>query len=167
VIITTASVGYGDIYPTNIYSRAIMAIILLVVFLIFTDNISKISELMKQANFEDKYYKLEDHIVIIGTIKLKEILSLVMNLLEIKGVTNLPHILIIGEKKLSDIDLEKMFKNELCSEKINYLSAVDGVDMNAYKKAGIEKCRAIYFVTNFKVSGSSDAHTQNLIHKVK
>ena len=58
VIITTATVGYGEIYPTSILSRAIVVSILLIVFLIFADNISKISELMKLANFEDKYYRL-------------------------------------------------------------------------------------------------------------
>jgi hypothetical protein len=55
---------------------------------------------MKKANFEDKYYRLKNHIVIIGTVKLKEILSLVMSIIEIKGITNLPRLLIIGEKKL-------------------------------------------------------------------
>ena len=97
MIITTGTVGYGDIYPCTVLSRSIIVITLLSVFLIMADNISKISNLMKQANFNDKYYKLSNHIVIIGTTKLKEILGLIMNIIEIKGVTNIPHILIIGE----------------------------------------------------------------------
>ena len=47
-------------------------------------------------------------------------------------------ILIIGDKKLSEIDLDKLFRNVLSAEKIRYLSVLDGIDMTTYKKAAIE-----------------------------
>jgi hypothetical protein len=94
-----------------------------------------------------------------GTIKLKEVLSIIMTIIELKGITNIPPILIIGDKKLSEINLMKLFKNALASEKIFYLSAPDGVDIATYRKASIENAQAVYFITNFMVSGSSDALT--------
>jgi len=36
---------------------------------------------------------------------------------------------------------------------------VDGVDITSFKKANIENSSAVFFVTNFKVAGLSDAHT--------
>lgn len=81
---------------------------------------------------------MKDHIVIIGTVKLKEILRILMTIIEIRGIDNIPMILIIGDKKLSDIDLEKLFRNALSAEKIRYLSVIDGIDLSTYKKAAIE-----------------------------
>jgi hypothetical protein len=43
MIITSATVGFGDIFPKTILARAVVVGILLCVFLIFADNISKMS----------------------------------------------------------------------------------------------------------------------------
>ena len=63
MIITSASVGYGDIYSHAFTARCLVVTIVCCVFLVFADNFSKMFQLMKQANFEDKYYKLQNHIV--------------------------------------------------------------------------------------------------------
>ena len=169
MIITSASVGYGDVYPQTFLARSAILIVLCCVLLIFADNISKLSVLMRQANFQDKYYKMQDHLVIIGTTKVEEIVSLLITLIGIKGIADLPRILIVGEQRLEDTDLDQLLKNPLAQEadKIKYLSIVDGIDMIAYRKACIQDCKAVYFVTNFKVSEANDSMTQNLVHRVK
>jgi hypothetical protein len=55
---------------------------------------------MRQANFNDKYYYIQDHLVVIGTAKLHEISKFIMTLIDMKTFANIPEILIIGEKRL-------------------------------------------------------------------
>lgn len=54
-----------------------------------------------------------------------------------KTFDGIPHILIIGNKLLKDTNLERITKNALTETKIKYLSAVEGIDMNTFRKANI------------------------------
>ena len=110
---------------------------------------------------------MQDHIVIIGTVKTKEIMRFVMYLIDMKTFDGIPSILIIGTKLLKDTSLEKLTKNALTEMKIKYLSAVDGIDMNTYRKANIHNCKAVYIIGHLNILKSDDAYTQNLLHKIK
>jgi hypothetical protein len=65
------------------------------------------------------------------------------------------------------MDLKKLLKNPLAEIKIKYLSAPDGIDVRTFKKACIENSRAVYFISHMNVKDSSNAYTQNLLHKMK
>ena len=43
MIVTTVKLGYGDIYPESIVSRLVVLAILLTIFAVFGENVSKLA----------------------------------------------------------------------------------------------------------------------------
>ena len=68
MIITSSTIGYGDIFPETVLARFIVIALVLCFFAVFGDSISKIATLVRETNFNNKFYKMKNHIVIIGTL---------------------------------------------------------------------------------------------------
>lgn len=106
---------------------------------------------MRETNFENRYYKLYDHIIVIGTLKMRDLSRFMMTLINKEGIANFPKILIIGDKRMRDTDLEMLIKNTIFHKKIYYLSVEDGIDSVAYKKANLIKAKAVYFLSHLNI----------------
>lgn len=75
-----------------------------------------------------------------------------------KPYDKIPNILIIGDKRLKETELENLTKNEIGEMRVFYLSAIDGIDMETFKKASIPYCRAVYFIGHLNLEFSSNAY---------
>lgn len=60
-----------------------------------------------------------------------------MTLIDKLGIDKFPKIVIIGDKKIRETDLEKFTKSSTLEKKIYYLSVEDGIDNVAFKKANL------------------------------
>ncbi len=132
MIATASTIGFGDIYPTGVIGRTAVVIILVVVIYVFTSTVTSIVILMKESNQYNRYYKFKDHLVLMGTMQVRDLLRFILTLLDRKGVEDFPKILIVGEKRIETTDLERLVKNELLEKKIYYLSNENPIDMMAF-----------------------------------
>ena len=63
---------------------------------------------------------------------MRDLIRFIVTLIDRKGLPNFPKILIVGEKKLPDTDLEKLINHDYLEKKIFYLSAEEGLDRTAF-----------------------------------
>ena len=68
MIVTASTIGYGDITPISLLARLVVLAILLCVFVVFGDNVSKLGAILKETNFYNRYYKVKDHLVLFGSL---------------------------------------------------------------------------------------------------
>lgn len=66
MIITSATIGFGDIYPYLVYVRFLILTIILLNFAFFGEKISRLSEIFRETNVYDRRYNLKNHIIIFG-----------------------------------------------------------------------------------------------------
>ena len=159
MVITSVTIGYGDIYPRTPLARAIIVLVILSVFAVFGENISKIGSLIRDTNFNNRYYKFKNHLVLIGSLDNRDLYRFILTVLEKEGIENFPRIIIVGEKRIKDTQLEMITKNEILERSIFYLSVEEGIDYVAFKKAALHNCKAVYFFGKTQIDTDSETHT--------
>jgi hypothetical protein len=115
MIVTSSTIGYGDISPQTKTSRFLIILVILCMFAVFTDSLAKIAQVIKDTNFHNKQYKLKNHIVLIGTLEFNDLIRFILPYFDRKGIEECPKILIIGDKNLNETNLEKLIKNDVFS----------------------------------------------------
>jgi hypothetical protein len=144
ITITVTSIGYGDIFPMTAASRIITCILLLSVFSVFGNQISKIIAIMKESDEYDIYYKLNDHAIVFSANSL-ELLS---NFLSDYYAQN-PNtrVLVIGEREMST-SIKKLLSLSYLEGKIYFLSIGKGFDKKAILKSCMRKCKEVFFIND-------------------
>ena len=66
MIVTMSSLGYGDLIPGHYVVRIWLMITLLAYVGILSNDLTKLSECLKNVSDYETYYEFENHIVIIG-----------------------------------------------------------------------------------------------------
>ena len=72
-----------------------------------------------------------------GDVQARDLGRFLMSLVEKEGLKQFPKVLIIGTKKIEDTDFLSLTKNDLIENRIYYLSAEEGLDYIAFKKASL------------------------------
>lgn len=56
MIVTSSTIGYGDISPFSVPTRLAVLLIVLTLFAIFAENISKLAAIIRETNVNDRKY---------------------------------------------------------------------------------------------------------------
>jgi hypothetical protein len=79
-----------------------------------------------------------------------------MTLLEKEGIDKFPNVVIIGDKKLADTDLEYIIRNDIFDKRVCYLSVEEGIDYTAFKKANVYYSKGVYLFSQLHVDNNSE-----------
>lgn len=129
VTITVGSLGYGDILPITPLSRMVTLIILLSVFTIFGNQISKIVAIMKESDEFDIQYNMRDHTIVFSANSIDLVCSFLVDYYK-----NNPHtkVLVIGEREMSQT-MKALLDLSYVENKLYFLSLGKGFDRKTIK----------------------------------
>jgi hypothetical protein len=144
VTITVSSMGYGDILPITVLSRIVTMIILLCVFTIFGNQISKIVAIMKENDEYDVHYSLSDHAIVFWGDSIDLLSNFLMDYLEFNSTTK---VLVIGEREMAKT-IKPLLNLSYLEGKLDFLSLGKGFDKKTIKKSWMRKCKEVFFIND-------------------
>jgi len=135
MIVTCTTIGYGDILPTDSYSRFLVILIIICLFFFISDQLNKISTMMMLLGDGIKSYDGQEHIILIldNTIQLGNFLT---ELMTNKENTECD-ILVITTDKLVLPSRDPPYNKVL-------LMFVNQIDFEALIEVNIKYARAIF-----------------------
>lgn len=66
MVVTMSTIGYGAIYPNHFIVRIWLMVTLLAYVVILSNDLSKLSDCLKNVSEYETYYNFTNHIVIVG-----------------------------------------------------------------------------------------------------
>ncbi|CAG9322222.1 unnamed protein product [Blepharisma stoltei] len=145
-IVTTSTVGYGDIFPQRTASRMAILFMILAMAFILSDQLSKMSQLVSNYSKYDRKYHLVDHIIIGGYYTPSSIYQFLSQFYHQDHGKNNHRCVIIGSNYPSD-DILKLINSSKYEEKICYLEG-DISNPATLEKANAHMADSIFILTN-------------------
>ena len=143
VIITSSTIGYGDVYPVKIYSRIFTIMMIIVLIYIFSDQISKIVELLQISDLNDISYNFTDHIIVFGKLNPQSLKYFINELYrgfyanEKLKEKEIPYCIIMNELG-NEISFNNAYKKKICFLKTSKYNVEN------FMKVNFQEARSIY-----------------------
>ena len=144
VIVTSSTIGYGDIVPTNTYSRMLVVILLIFLIYFFSEQIASIVSLLRNTDNSPISYDFENHIIIIGDLSAEKIKSFLNDFYDIYNFNNSlkskPFTIILLDEKNSSIKENLLL--EPYENKVHFL-LTKNYSIEAFLKCNFEEADSI------------------------
>ena len=79
IVVTATTIGYGDILPIKSESRIIISIMIVIIFVIFGGQITKIIAIMKESDKFDIAYNLKSHTIVFNNRSISVLTSFLLD----------------------------------------------------------------------------------------
>ncbi|CAG9323591.1 unnamed protein product [Blepharisma stoltei] len=150
IIITTSTVGYGDMSPSTKLARAIIGLYIIIAVIIMTQQTSKLGELMKNSSPYKNPYKTEPgkHIVVTGKFNATTLYRFLKELYHPDHDMPMTEckVLIVNSEPPSK-DILAILNHPMYEEAVKYLEA-DFMGEETLKSAAIDISRGVVVLTN-------------------
>jgi hypothetical protein len=120
MIVTSSTVGYGDIFPIKPFSRFITVILIIVIVYVIGDQLSKIAQLLENYSRYDCHYSLQDHVIVIGNYHYTSLLNFLEEFFHSDHGIVARDVLLVGENYPSS-EMAAILENPLFDGKVKYL----------------------------------------------
>jgi voltage-gated potassium channel len=146
MIVTSSTLGYGDIYPIQTISR--MATVTIIFFMIFTitNQLSKISQLMQNYSKYDTQYNFKDHVVIIGNYRSNTLRQFLAQFYHPDHGDVKTKIVIIGNQYPTN-EIVEILNDTNFDNKIAYLEGNPSQE-STWKKVNIDLAESVFVLTD-------------------
>lgn len=144
VIVTSSTLGYGDIVPTNTTSRMLVIILLIYLIYFFSEQIASIVTLLRITNNSVVSFNFEKHNIIIGDLSAESIKSFLDEYYEIynynsKNKTKPYTILLLDER---NSNIRDNLSLEPYENKVQFL-VTKNYSIEAFIKSNFEEAESI------------------------
>lgn len=145
-IVTTATLGYGDIYPLQTTSRMMVVVMILTMVYILSDQLTKMSQLMSNYSRYDTRYHVIDHIIITGYYTPSSLSQFLSQFYHPDHGKISQNCIIIGAN-YPNSDILKLINSLRYEDKIKYLEG-DLTSQGTLEKANAYMADSIFILTN-------------------
>ena len=146
MIVTSSTLGYGDIYPLVTISRMATVVIIFFIIFIITNQVTKISQLMENYSKYDTQYHFKNHLVIAGNYRSRTLIQFLAQFYHSDhGEVKTPSI-IIGSKYPSS-DIIGILNDPRYEGRIYYLEGNPSYS-TTWRNANIELAESVFILTD-------------------
>ena len=137
-------IGYGDILYLNATLRIILAMIIIVMILITSNQISKIVSSIRESDKYDIKYNLKNHTIVFSNKSIEIITSFVLHYISYNPDDK---ILIVDDISM-EAKMKKFIEFDFFEGKVYYLSTRTGINTKIITKSSAKKAKRIYFISS-------------------
>ena len=164
IVITATTIGYGDIYPISRDSRIIISFLIVFIFAIFGDQISKIIAIMKESDRYDIAYNLKNHTVIFNNKSTLVLTSFLLDHLSHWGIDD-TKILVVDEVSMTD-NMSKLIHFGYFEGRVHFLSVRKGITPKTLLKACVKSANNIFIISDPYSSNGEEQDKRGLFLKI-
>ena len=144
IIITSSTLGYGDIVPTNTISRLLVIFLLIFLIYFFSDQIASIVNLLRIEENNEVSLEYENHNIIIGDLSVDRLKNFLDDYYDIYNlnvqIKKMPFTIIILDEKNSSI--QNRLSLEHYENKVHFLKTKN-YTIDAFIKSNFEEADTI------------------------
>ena len=140
IIVTASTIGFGDMFPTNVYSRVLTIVVLLVTLYIVSDQLTKVVNLLRVTDKNDVMYTFSNHIILVGDFNTS---SLKTFLKEIYGMSKKGPMMVVIHLNMNELNMEIFQSLPAYKKKIFFLHS-KRYDFDTFVKANFHDCEFIF-----------------------
>ena len=146
MIVTSSTLGYGDIYPQVTVSRMITVVIIIFMVFTITNQLSKISQLMANYSKYDTQYNFKEHIVIVGNYQARTLNQFLAQFYHPDHGEVKTRSIIIGNEYPSS-EIIGILGDSRYDGKINYLEGNPSLS-STWRNANLELAESVFIITD-------------------
>lgn len=146
MIVTSSTLGYGDIFPVTTLARMVNVVLVMSMVLIIGDQLGRISQLMAHYSKYDRRYNVSDHIVLMGFYQPHSLYRFLFEFYHPDHGENKRRCIIIGEHSPSE-ELCSLMETPVFDGRVQYLEGKPTYE-STLRKANVSHADTVFVMTD-------------------
>ena len=146
MIVTSSTLGYGDIYPITTLSRMVCVGLVMSMVLILGDQLGRISQLMAHYSKYDRRYNFSEHIVVMGFYQPHSLYRFLFEFYHPDHGDNKKRCIIVGEQSPTE-EICSLMETAQFDSRVHYLEGKPTYE-STLRKANVSLADTVFVMTD-------------------